>query len=140
MLTSCYSANKAKRQVWKAQAYHPEVVAGICNDIYPAHIDSSFTSEIFLKGDTLVLIDTLLSIDTTTALKYIFRTVKSTDTIVRSKSVQVYNKAEKVIMENKLATVYTELVQSKEMLKVWRLIAIICGVLICICLLIRVLR
>lgn len=35
LLSGCYTANKATKQVVKAQVHYPEVLAGICGDLYP---------------------------------------------------------------------------------------------------------
>lgn len=125
-MSSCYTANKATRQVWKAQGFHPEVVANICADLYTSP-DSVFANEVLLKGDTTIVTDTFSETDTVlkTVYKYIYSTQHTTDTLLRNKYIQVNNRAAEKAFQNKLTAAGNKLASEMRAVKLWRLAAII---------------
>lgn len=52
--SSCYTANKARKQVVYANARHPAVVAALCGQLYPPQ-DSSHTEMQYIHGETKYL-------------------------------------------------------------------------------------
>ncbi len=138
LLSSCYSANKALKQTLKAQALYPEVLANACNNIYNRP-DSIYTHELVIKGDTILLLDTVVNYDTINNIKhaYIHRTIHTTDTIVKTRFVQVSDKAALHLLQSQLAAANAELIKQTQLLKIWRTAAIVCGFLILIWIVIR---
>lgn len=138
LLSSCYTANKATRQVWKAQGLHPQVVAKACSSLYAAP-DSVFANEVLLKGDTIIIADTFLQTDTisNTIYKYVNSTAHTTDTLLRNKYVQVHNKAIEQVLRTELNDAGNKLAAEARALKLWRLTAIICIAIIAVYIAIR---
>lgn len=62
LLSGCYTANRAIRQVIKAQAYHPGVVAALCGSLYPP-LTIAKDSIVYKEGDVQYLSPDTLSVD-----------------------------------------------------------------------------
>ena len=138
LLASCYTANKATRQVWKAQGFYPQVVAKACGSLYTTP-DSVFANEVLLKGDTIIVSDTFLQTDTVshTLYKHIYHTLHTTDTLVRNKFVQARNKALEQALQAELTNMSNKLAGETRAMKLWRLAALICIGIIAIYIAIR---
>jgi hypothetical protein len=90
-ITGCYTERTATRQVVKAQAVYPAVVAGFCAKLYPP-TNSTDTKTEYIKGDTVRTVDTTVVFDTltNTVYKYINRYYYIHDTaFITKKEVQV---------------------------------------------------
>jgi len=108
ILSSCYTANKATKQVVKAQAYYPELVAGLFADWYPP-LEFTRDSFIYIPGSTITIPSPVKYVDCDSIAKANKKaggeekagkvpcdcppSTKQVDTFWRVKEVQVANKA-----------------------------------------------
>lgn len=58
LMSSCYGPKKARKQVVRAQATYPAVLAQICADTYPVRVVDSTRTE-YLPGQIVTKIDTV---------------------------------------------------------------------------------
>lgn len=97
LLSSCYTPKKAERQMLKAKAHYPEMVAGNCADWYPP-VDSIDTKIVYKPGAPLPpRIDTV-TVDCDSAKGIVKLPCppcqqKAPDTVETTKFIQVVNNA-----------------------------------------------
>jgi hypothetical protein len=87
ILAGCYTAKKATKQIAKAQAIHPEVVAGACISYYPTK-DSIVERKIYLPGKVVTLPGKTITINCDSIVAAA-KSTPSNSTLVSSKSVSV---------------------------------------------------
>ncbi len=89
LLSGCYTTKKATKQVAKAQAIHPEVVASACISYYPTK-DSIVERTVYLPGkiDTIPGKTITINCDSIVAAAK-SKSTTSSGTLVSSKSVSV---------------------------------------------------
>lgn len=125
LLSSCYTTNKAKKQVSKAHALKPNVTAEMCNSFYPIKDSVSYKFE-FVQGknDTTLQVDTVVNSKDSIIYINTIRYVTKTDTI-REQSTSIKESTSKdAIISNlkELNAVTNERLRStKNSRNVWRL-------------------
>tara|TARA_R110002126_G_scaffold39767_3_gene117648 strand:- start:10527 stop:11021 length:495 start_codon:yes stop_codon:yes gene_type:complete len=100
LLSSCYTAKQAQRDVVKADVNHPMVTSGFCAEKFPVK-EKIIEKTKFIKGETIVKKDTItvdcdsVVSDTTQSNKVLiqYKTVYQTDTIVKEKIIEKENTA-----------------------------------------------
>ncbi len=92
MVTGCYTQQHARRQIIKAEAHYPEILSGICGDLYPP-IEWVNDSFIYLPGIPVVNTDTAYDTVRSIVFKYINRYITRRDTIYKTRNVQLVNRA-----------------------------------------------
>ena len=134
MITGCYSKKKAMRQMTKAQAIHPDVVAGFCNNIY-APLDWVKDSVLFTMGNEVTVDSIVLYIDCDTVSPAMPKIVKvpcpaykqRIDTLLIYKEKQVVNKAALVSLQaayNELLGKYSS-AKLKSKILLWVIIGLV---------------
>lgn len=125
LLTSCYTNNKAKKQVSKAHALKPNVTAEMCNSFYPIKDSVSYKFE-FVQGknDTTLQVDTIKDVKDSIIYINTIRYINKTDTI-REQSTSIKESTSKdAIISNlkELNSVTNErLKATKNSLNTWRI-------------------
>lgn len=136
LLSSCYTAKKANKQIAQAQAQYPEVVRGACVNYYPSKDSiSELTKYIQGRTDTIiemvenVVIDSVQVHDTikgeikivtkerivkVPVIKYL----RKTDTLTKTKIISYENTAVIDQLNDKIDSISEVVITSKERLKI----------------------
>lgn len=128
MITGCYTEHRAARHIWKAQSRYPATAATFCSGAYPplAFVKDSL---VYLPGETLVLIDTVIKKDSInkTQDRYFTKYITRTDTIRLTKSTQVVNRAaeQALSLQNEKLAVSFAKAQQRNRTLLW--VAIVLG-------------
>lgn len=125
ILSSCYTTNKAKKQVSKAHALKPIVTAEMCNSFYPIKDSISYKFE-FIQGknDTTFQVDTLMNSKDSIIYINTIKYIKKTDTIREQlTSIKESTSKDAVILNlsEQKAIIKETLRATKKSLNTWRL-------------------
>ena len=98
--SSCYTLQKAQKQVEKAHSKFPIVTSGFCAETFPVKVKITEKTK-FIKGDTIVKketitvdCDSVVSDNTKSNKVFIkYKTIYQTDTIVKTKTITKENTA-----------------------------------------------
>lgn len=126
-VTSCNTQRRATKHIHKAVRIDKPSVDKYYADNYNP-IESIRDSFIYIQGESLILQDTVTMFDTVD--NYITKTILNTvykhrtDTIFKDREVKQVNKAENILLKDKVADNTAKIAQQKERINWWKMLAI----------------
>lgn len=122
LVSSCYTPRKAERQVIKAKAHYPEMIAGACADWYPS-LDSTGTSTEIKPGVELPPVINQVQVNCDSMLKAGIANAtipcppckqKAPDTVEKKSHTTIVNRARETELELALARKDKEMQDMKD--------------------------
>lgn len=127
MVAGCYTQQRARKQIIKAEAHYPELLSGLCGDLYPP-IEWVNDSFIYLPGIPIINIDTAYDTVHNIVFKYINRYITRRDTLYKTRNVQVVNRAAQTALQHEKERLSVTLAGKKKEVQILYWVAVALGI------------